>query len=552
MFFKALVWFLILESLILADRYRPLYAQSSTSLADSLFHDHGIDENLVITPDADPNTSAFDLKITITQPPTLNLKSISRVDLQNPKLTAIPNPISQLKQPFEASDLLWGELSLPHILVSDQQTLIFEIDNQSDQSLIFYSQNLGFTTAIPSIMPRSKTTISAKLIQSKPASYGLIAQAQSQTSGQISGQFAAIFVSEQISKTTTQANQLKACVSYLNRFHAKQNTRNLERWDWQVACTPNPKPPVASQRIPALDHASHFDQGINQIEESEMGMTSDQGNSAHQEGNASASEELPFKYAPLTSNLIMLANENLQWVNLSVYPLVLKAMQQSNALDVKIPSFTTLRSNDLHEIYLGTQEGAVLRHPIADGQVLLVALANDPIVDQTWLKSRPLLRLITAEQFNFELSMGLNPNTTASSEVILETWDQPQVYQTIPQSKQSSVDLTLIYQGSPRTNRYLIAHSSYPNSILSNSNDSLEIEVRNLSPSAFPFEIQGHLFSVVRIDEFLLDPPPQFQQISIKPRSIVRIRFNPKYDHILIGALSVPESQMGLSLKIED
>jgi hypothetical protein len=172
-------------------------------------------------------------------------------------------------------------------------------------------------------------------------------------------------------------------------------------------------------------------------------------------------------------------------------------------------------------------------------------------VDQTWLKSRPLLRLITAEQFNFELSMGLNPNTTASSEVILETWDQPQVYQMIPQIKQSSVDLSLIYQGSPRTNRYLIAHSSYPNSILSNSNDSLEIEVRNLSPSAFPFEIQGHLFSVVRIDEFLLDPPPQFQQILIKPRSSVRIRFNPKYHPILIGALSVPESQMGLSLKIE-
>lgn len=543
MFFKSLVWFLLLDIFIFAQINQPsLYAQSSTSLLDSLFHDHGIDENLVITPDADPNTSAFEIKITILQAPTINLKSISRVDLQNTRLTAIPNPISQLKQPFEASDLLWGELSLPHILVSDQQSLIFEIDNQSDQSFVFYSQNLGFTEAIPSIMPRTKTIISANLIQSKPASYGLVAQDQSQ----ISGQFAAIFVSEQISKTTTQANTLKACVSYLNRFHAKQNTRNLERWDWQVACTPNPKPPVASQRIPALDHASHFDQGLPP-EDTEMGMISDQGSSAHQEGNSSSTEELPFKYAPLTSNLIMLASENLQWVNLSVYPLVLKAMQQSNALDVKTPSFTTLRSNDLHEIYLGTQEGAVLRHPMTDGQVLLVALANDPIVDQTWLKSRPLLRLITSEQFNFELSMGLNPNPTTSSEVILETWDQPQVYQTIPQTKQSSVDWTLIYQGSPRTNHYLIAHTSYENP----SNAPIEIEVRNLSPSTFPFEIQGHLFSVVCIDDSLLDPPPQFQQIPIKPRSTVRIRFTPKYHSILIGALSVPESQMGLSLKIE-
>jgi hypothetical protein len=544
MFFKSLVWFLLLDIFIFAQINQPsLYAQSSRSLLDSLFHDHGIDENLVITPDADPNTSAFEIKITILQAPTINLKSISRVDLQNTRLTAIPNPISQLKQPFEASDLLWGELSLPHILVSDQQSLIFEIDNQSDQSFVFYSQNLGFTEAIPSIMPRTKTIISANLIQSKPASYGLVAQDQSQ----ISGQFAAIFVSEQISKTTTQANTLKACVSYLNRFHAKQNTRNLERWDWQVACTPNPKPPVASQRIPALDHASHFDQGLPPPEDTEMGMISDQGSSAHQEGNSSSTEELPFKYAPLTSNLIMLASENLQWVNLSVYPLVLKAMQQSNALDVKTPSFTTLRSNDLHEIYLGTQEGAVLRHPMTDGQVLLVALANDPIVDQTWLKSRPLLRLITSEQFNFELSMGLNPNPTTSSEVILETWDQPQVYQTIPQTKQSSVDWTLIYQGSPRKNHYLIAHTSYENP----SNAPIEIEVRNLSPSTFPFEIQGHLFSVVCIDDSLLDPPPQFQQIPIKPRSTVRIRFTPKYHSILIGALSVPESQMGLSLKIE-
>jgi hypothetical protein len=289
-------------------------------------------------------------------------------------------------------------------------------------------------------------------------------------------------------------------------------------------------------------------------------LPTDQGISGHQEsGNAS---ELPFKYAPLTSNLIMLPNENLQWVNLSVYPLVLKAMQQSNALEVKHPSLSTLRSSDSHEIFLGTQEGAVLKHPLSDGQVLFVALANDPIVDQTWLKSRPLLRLITAEQFNFELSMGLNHETTTSPSIVNPSqndWQRSQPFEQSPLIRQKSANFTFIYQGSPRTNRYLIASTFFPNTASTSAisamslipSDVIEIEIRNLSTTTHPFEIQGHLFTVVSIDQTLLTPPPAFQQIQIQPRSTYRIRFSPIFYPILLGALSVPEGQMGLRLKME-
>ncbi len=508
-----------------------LYAQSLkglTSMGDELNVIESISTNTEVEIQIDLNTlpTWTENRLLIEHHPT---------DFPNQQI----NPVGQLKNAQNLMrDLLWGENPLlQNHLISYQQTLLFKISNHSNMSVRFYTQNIDLLTHPPQILPNQSIEIRGKIRDLKPASYGVVAENQV-------AQFAGIFLKELISDENNQAGQtktLKACVIGLNRFYANRAIRNLESFPWKVSCYPRLQAPIPTQALPVLDSSDHHNTDMNLP--TDMGIM-DMG--THIEPTEQAS--LPFKPAPLAPNFIVWPNENIQLLNVSTFPLIIKAQQSTALLELRGENRIDALNDQLNanEYMILPQDSATIRHPMPIEQTLLTALPYSTQGQNAWFRQRPFLRLITLNRYNTELSQGIFQQQS-NQPIVVMPWIKPS-FQWEEGSSVEQSDVDMIYQGSPRSAKFLISYVSYPEPLNVSPKTSISINLSNLSPLSLPFEVEGHDFYLLEYQGKKLNPRLKVNQIDLGNRHTARIMIEPRYYPLKIGALSLPEGDQAFVL----